>query len=77
MIYITFKRRPFPCMSVKLRILPTDILFKLIVVACPSLGFLVLALIAIPINGAVTLIAGFKTLFQAVCVPLNNFCILL
>ena len=62
----TLKRSPLPRMSVKLKILPPDIDFNLSVVACPFLGFLVLALTAIPINGAASLTAGFKNIFQAV-----------
>ena len=77
MNYITFNLSPRPCMSVKLKILPPEIDFKILVVACPTFGFLVLALIAIHINGAVALIAGFRNLFQAVCVPLKIFCSLL
>ena len=64
-------------MSVSDNILPPDILFKILVVACPTFGFFVYAETAIPINGAVALIAGFRNLFQAVCVPLNSFCNLL
>ena len=64
-------------MSVKPKILQQDILFNILVVASPTLGFLVLALTAMPINGAATLTADFKNLFQAVCVPLNFFCRLL
>ena len=60
-------------MSVKLKILPTDIDFNILVVAWPNFVFLVLAPTAMPINGAVVLIAGFRTLFQAVCVPLKIF----
>ena len=69
MIYKTFKRRPYPCISVKLKILPHDILFKILVVACPTFGFLVLGLTAIPISGTVSIIAGFRNLFQATWVP--------
>ena len=58
-------------MSVGDRILPPEIDFRILVVACPTFGFFVLALTAIPINGAATLIAGFKNLFQAVCVSLK------
>ena len=61
-------------MSVKLNILPPEIDFKILVVACPTFGFLVLAETAIPIKGAVALRAGFRNLFHAVCVPLNIFC---
>ena len=64
-------------MPVKLKILPLLIDFKIFVVACQTLGFLVLAERAKPINGAATLTAGFKNLVQAVCVPLNIFCNLL
>ena len=60
-------------MSVKLKILPPDILLRILVVACPTFGFLVLAVTAIPINGAVALIAGLRNLFQAVFVPLKIF----
>ena len=62
MNYITFNLNPFPCMSVTYKNLPTEIVFKILVVACPTFGFVVLALTAIPINGTVALIAGFKNL---------------
>ena len=58
-------------MSVKLKILPPLMLFNIFVVAAATFGFLVLAPTAIPINGADALIAGFRNLFQAVCVPLK------
>ena len=61
-------------MSVSDTILPSDILFKILVVACPTLGFFVFALTAIPLNGAVAIITGLKNLFHAVCVPLV-FCV--
>ena len=77
MNYITFNLKPLPCMSFKLNILQQDILFNILVVASPTLGFLVLALRAMPINGAATLTADFKSLFQAVCVPVKVFCSLL
>ena len=77
MNYTTFNPKPLQCMSVKLIILPQDILFNILVVACPLLGFVVLALTAMPINGAATLTADFKNLFQAVCVPVEFFCSLL
>ena len=54
--------------------LPPENDFKILVVACPTFGFLVLALTAIPINGAATLTAGFKNLFHQVCVALKSFC---
>ena len=64
MIYITRNLRPAPeCMSVKLKILPPEIDFKISVVACPTFGLFVFAETAIPINGAATLTAGFKNLF--------------
>ena len=77
MIYITFNLNPRPCISVELKILPPDILFNIIVVACPTFGFFVFAETAIPIIGAARLTAGFKNLFQAVCVHLKFFCYLL
>ena len=52
-------------MSVRLRILPSDIDFKILAVAFPTFGFLVLALTANPMNGAATLTAGFTNLVQA------------
>ena len=58
--YITFNLNPFPLMSVKLNILPPLIFFKILVVAAAIFGFLVLAPTAIPINGAVALIAGLE-----------------
>ena len=66
MIYITRNLNPFPCMSVKLNILPPLMLFKLFVVAAPTLAFLRFAPTAIPITGASVFIVGFKDLFQAV-----------
>ena len=77
MNYKTFNLKPLRCMSVKLNILPQDILFIILVVACPTLGFLVLALTAMQINGDATWRADFKNLIQAVCVPLKIFCSLL
>ena len=74
MIYITFNLNPCPCISVSDTISPHEIDFKLLVVACPTFGFLVLALPVIPTIGAVSLIAGFGNLFQAVSVPLKIFC---
>ena len=66
MIYLTFNLNPCPCMLVKLNILLPLMLFNILMVACPTLGFVVLALTAIRINGTATLTAGFKTLFHAV-----------
>ena len=74
MNYITFNLNPLPCISVSDKILPPLIDFNILVVACQTFGFLVLALTAIPINGAVALIAALRNLFQVVCVPLNIFC---
>ena len=72
--YIAFSLRPAPdCMSVKLKILPPEIDFNILVVAAATFGFLVLAPTAIPINGAVALIAGLRNLFPAVFVPLKIF----
>ena len=69
---IIFNLRPEPeCISVKLKSLPPEIDFRTLAVACPTFGFLVFAETAIPLNGAVALIAGFRNLFQAVCVPLK------
>ena len=73
MNYITFNLKPLQCTSVKLNILPQELLFNILDVACPTLGFLVLALTAMPKNGAATLTADFKNLFQAVCVPVEFF----
>ena len=73
--YITRNLKPAPeCMSVRLNTLPPLIDLRILVVACPTFGFFVLALTAIPIKGADALIAGFRNLFQAVCLPLNIFC---
>ena len=63
MNYITFNLKPLPCISVSDKILPPEIDFKVFEVASPTFGFLVLALTAIPINGAVALIAGLRNLF--------------
>ena len=71
MIYITFSLKLFPSTSVKLKTLPPVMFFKILVVACPTFGFSVLALTAIPINGADALIAGLTNLFRAICVPLE------
>ena len=60
-------------MSARLNTFPPEIDFKILVVACPTFGFFVSALTAIPINGAVALIAGFRSLLPAVCVPLKIF----
>ena len=76
MIYRTRTRKPCPWRSVRDDFLPPDIL-KILVVAGPTFGFLVLLLTAIPLNGAATLKAGFKNLFQAPCFSLKNFCSLL
>ena len=73
MIYITFNLNPLPLRSVKLKILPPDIHFKILVVGCPTVGFFVFAETAIPMNAAATLASGFKNLFQADCVPLKIF----
>ena len=67
--YITFNRKPLPCISVKLEILPPDIDFKILAVACPTFGFFVFAETAIPIYGLAIFNAGLRNLFQAVCVP--------
>ena len=64
MIYITFNLNAFYCISVWLKTLPPDILFKISVLACASSGFLVLTPTAIPINGLAIFRAGFKNLFQ-------------
>ena len=58
--------------SVKLNFFPPVNDIRILVIACPILGILVLAPTAIPINGAVALMSGFKNLFQAVCVPLKK-----
>ena len=54
MIHINFNLNPLPCISVRLRILPPPMLFKTLVVAAPTVGFLVLALTALPIKAADT-----------------------
>ena len=58
-------------------ILPPEVFFKLCLVACPTFGFFVFAETAMPVNGAATLTAGFKKLFQAICVSLKFCCSLL
>ena len=45
----------------------------MLLVACPILGFLILAETAIPIYGLAIFNAGFRNLFHAVCVPLKIF----
>ena len=55
-------------MSVKPKFFPPDELYKILDVACPTLGFFVFAEKTIPTNCAVALIAGIKSLFQADCV---------
>ena len=77
MIYITFNSKPFPCISVELNTLPPDILFKISLVALPIGVFFDLAETAIPIFGLAIIRAEIKNLFQALCVPLKNFCSLL
>ena len=64
--YITFKRRLFPCISVSDKILPPVNDFNILVVAAPTLAFLLFAPTAIPITGASVFIVGFRNLFQAV-----------
>ena len=54
-----------------LQMLPPDILFSILVVARPTLGFLILPLTAMPIKCAALLTTGFENLFQADCVPLK------
>ena len=71
--YITFNLNPLPCISVSDKILPPDILFKIFVVACPTFGFLVFAETAMPINGAVALIAGFKNFVPSCLCSLKYF----
>ena len=68
---MTFNLSPWPCISIKLKILPPEIDFNILVFACPTFGSLVFAETAIPINGAVALIAVFRILIEAVCVPLK------
>ena len=72
MIYITFDRKHCPCMSVKTKILPPDILFHILVFACPIFGFLVLAHTAIPVNGAATLTACFRIFVPRSLCSSNN-----
>ena len=72
MIYKKINLNPWPCLSISDKIFSPEIDFKILVVACPTFGFLVLALTAIPKNDAVALIAGFRNLFQAVCVSLGK-----
>ena len=66
MIYITFNFYPLPCISVRLKILPPVIDFKIFVVAAPTLAFLLFAPTAIPITGASVLIVGLRKLDHAV-----------
>ena len=63
---MTFNLNPLPCISVKLSILPPEILFSILIVAAATFGFLVLAPTAIPINGATILTAGLRNVFQTV-----------
>ena len=53
-------------MSFELNVLPPEIDLNIFVEACATVGFLVFAPTALPINGAATFTAGFKNLFQAV-----------
>ena len=53
-------------MSVSDKILPPEIGFNILVVACPTLGFFVLAMTAIPLYGLARFNAGLKNLFQTV-----------
>ena len=66
--HINFNPNHFPYMSVKDRILPPEIDFKILPVALPISGPLVLAATAKPI-----LRAGFRKLFQAFSKPLIIF----
>ena len=58
MTYNTFYLKPFPCISVSDKFLPPDFDFKILAVACPTFGFLVLELTAIPIYGLAIFNAG-------------------
>ena len=51
MIYITFNRKPFPCMSVKLNILPPVNVFNILRVICADCGFFVFAATAADVSG--------------------------
>ena len=62
---ITRRFKPFPCISVKLKTLPPDILFQIMIVACATFGFLVFAPTSIPKKCAAILTAGLRNLFQA------------
>ena len=64
--YITFNRKPLPCISVSDKILRPLIDFEILAVACPILGFLVLAETARPIYGLAIFNACLKNLFHAV-----------
>ena len=60
-------------MSDRLKVLPPDTLLEIIVVASPTAGYFDFVAGAIPKNGVVALIAGFRELIQAVCNPLKTF----
>ena len=67
MLHITRNLKPLPeCMSVKLEILPPLMLFNIVVVAAPTLAFLLFAPTDIPITGASVFRVGFKNLLHAV-----------
>ena len=53
-------------MSVSDKIFPPEIDFRILVVTCPTLEFFGFAETAIPINGAVAIIAGFRNSKQSV-----------
>ena len=66
MVYITFKRSPFPCMSVSDSILPPVNDFIILLVIWAYFGFFVFAVTPAEIIGVAIFNAGLKNLFQAV-----------
>ena len=73
MIHKTRKRKPFLCTFVSDNIFPPLIDLKMLVLAYPTVRFLLLAATAIRMSGAATITAGFKNLFQVVCFPSESF----
>ena len=74
-IYMFFNRRLWPYVWVSDEVLPFDIDFEEVVVAWSTCGFLLFAPTARPITGVNVFTAGFRNLFHAVWVPLQNWAI--
>ena len=68
--------KSFPCMPVKLKIVSPLFDLEILIVACPTLGFLLLAATAIPINAVVTIKTVLRNIFHAFSVHSKLFFIL-